>query len=268
MADPRIRRDDLEEALVSLGTRLEFPAEPQLARTVRAHLEAHPQGRGRTPWAGAWRFARLQPALGLAALVLALAALVLVFSPATRSAVADWIGLDGVRITHGPPPKAPLGTDLLLGDKTTPEVAQARAGFEVRVPGSLGDPDEVYVLDDRPGARVSLLYRATEDLPRTDETGVGVLIGQFRATLDRDLLIKKILPEGGPVATVEVAGTTGYWLSGRPHLVMYLDQYGDAKLDEGRLAGNTLLWQRDGIVYRLESNLSQSRAAAIAESMF
>ena len=269
MTEARVRRDGLEDALISLGTRLELPAEPQLARSVRAHLEAHPQERmSAQPLTGVWRFARLRPALGLAALVVCLAALVLVFSPSTRNAVADWIGLDGVRITYDEPPETPLGSDLMLGKKVTLDQATSGAGFSLRVPASLGDPDEVYIVDGTSGERVSLLYRSTEDLPRTNETGVGVLISQFPATLDRNLLLKKIVPSEGSVEMVEVAGTTGYWLDGEPHAVTYIDQYGAARQDQFRLAANTLLWQRDGIVYRIESSLSQNRSVAIAESMF
>ena len=265
MAEPKMRPVDLEDALVSLSTRLEFPAEPQASGVVRARLEAQPEERvGRARRAPT----RLRPALAIAAVVLAVVGAALVFSPATRNAVADWMGLDGVRIRYGPAPEAAVGADLSLGDEVSLESARSRVEFQVRVPAALGDPDEVYVLEDRPGARVSLVYRATDDLPRTDEIGVGVLIGQFPATIEREILLKKIIHSRSFVESVEVAGTSGYWLSGGPHMVVYLDENGAPREDQARLAGNTLLWQRDGIVYRLESSLSQGAAIAVAESMF
>ena len=270
MTESRNHAGDLEDALVSLGRWLDLPAEPELAEAVRAHLEAHPKEEGRRVPRLPRRstFERLRPALGIAAAMIAIVGVVLVFSPTTRSAVADWIGLDGVRITYGNAPKEPIATDLLLGERLGLDQARSRAGFPIRVPAALGVPDDVFVKEDRPGARVSLVYRATDDLPPTDQTGVGVLIGQFQATIERDILVKKIISAGGFVEEVEVAGTSGYWLAGGPHIIAYLDENGAIREDQVRLAGNTLLWQRDGIVYRIESNRSQMRSIEIAESMF
>ena len=249
---------DLEDALARLGPRLGFPAERDLSGAVRARIEA---GSGAERRRVSWR-----PALAVATVLVGLTAGVLVFSPATRDAVADWIGLDGVRITYDDEVRAPIAEDLLLGDRVTLEEAEDQAGFDVETLGALGAPDEVYVRSDRPGGRVSLVYEAAPGLPRTAETGVGALFGQFEATYDVDIAQKKMLGERSTLEAVEVAGARGYWLGGGPHTVVFIDPNGEMRADEVRLAGNTLLWQRGGIVFRLETALSRDEAVALAES--
>ena len=256
--------EEIEQVLTSLGDRLYIPAEPDIASAVRVQLETHPIP-PRSGWvqpAPAWR-----PALAVATTILVLAVAIMVFSPATRDAVADWIGFDGVRITPVPEPDERIGTDLALGDPITLAEGEARVSFPVRVPSLLGAPDEVYVDGRGEYARLSFVYRARDDLPAADTSEVGALIEQFRATIEREILSKQIFG-GTDIRVVEVAGTEGYWLSGGPHQVTYLDPDGVPTQDEQRLAGSTLLWEIDGVVYRLESDVPLARALEIAGSMF
>ncbi len=248
----------LEGALTSLGERLELPMHPDIAPRVIVHLNEHPVPE-RERWVVRWR-----PVLSAATGVAVVAVMMMMFSPATRDAVADWIGLDSVRITYGPPPEEPLAEDLFLGEAVGLEQASERVGFPVLVPGALGSPDEIYV--DR--AEIAwLVYSPGDDLPRTDETGIGALIGQFEATIDDAILAKQAFG-GVQVEAVKVAGVDGFWLSEGPHQLYYLDENGRPRQDLTRLAGNTLLWERDGIVYRVESSLNLARALEIADSMF
>jgi hypothetical protein len=39
------------------------------------------------------------------------------------------------------------------------------------------------------------------------------------------------------------------------------------QFEESRIAGNTLLWEQGGIVYRLESSLPKADAVRIAETV-
>lgn len=72
----------------------------------------------------------------------------------------------------------------------------------------------------------------------------------------------------GSVRVVPVdLGDGGYWISGDPHLVFVLDEFGNVKEDEVRLAGNVLLWEDDGVSYRIEADISKARALGIARSM-
>ena len=51
------------------------------------------------------------------------------------------------------------------------------------------------------------------------------------------------------------------------HEFFYLDADGEPQPDTARLAANTLLWERDGVTYRLESALDRDAALAIARQL-
>jgi hypothetical protein len=59
----------------------------------------------------------------------------------------------------------------------------------------------------------------------------------------------------------------GYRITGRPHAFVYVDARGRTREETLRLAGDTLLWTRDGISYRLEGPVSAARALRIARSV-
>jgi hypothetical protein len=65
---------------------------------------------------------------------------------------------------------------------------------------------------------------------------------------------------------VTVEGAQGFWISGEPHVIAYLEPDGDIRSETVRLAGNVLLWETGGVTYRIESTLSRAKAIAIAES--
>jgi len=259
MSDPQNMQ--IEQRLIRLGQRLDLPASPDIADRVAAELEAGPIGRPgpRRSW---W----LRPGFATAAAVVLLVAGALVVSPTTRDAVADWIGLDGLRVEYGRKPARPLGSELLLGDRTTLQGARETAGFEIGVPAALGPPDEVYVAREEPGSRISLVYEADDELPRTETTRVGLLLTAFRARIDDEMILKKSIG-AGLVEQVDVGGAPGYWFTGEPHVLFYIDENGEFSEDRARLAGNTLAWQAEGLVYRLESSLSKQRALEIARSV-
>jgi hypothetical protein len=250
----------LEDRLRGLGNRIDFPAEPDIAAHVRARIEASTE-----PVRGVRRSFRLQIAVAALAIAL-LAGGVLVFSPTTRNAVADWIGLDGLKIEYGERPEAVLGNDLLLGRPVTLEEATAAAGFDLRPPATLGSPDEVFFAP-RPVERISLVYEASEVLPRTGTTRVGLLLTAFRAQIERDMLLKKAMGSNTRLERVDVNGSPGYWISGDLHVLIYVDEHGRFAEDRARLAGNTLAWQKGDVVFRLESSLSKARALEIARSV-
>ena len=71
----------------------------------------------------------------------------------------------------------------------------------------------------------------------------------------------------GVVEEVTVGGEPGYWFSGEPHFFTYLDANGNARDEQTRLAGNTLIWQRGDLTLRLEGKLPRDEPIRIAESM-
>jgi len=248
----------LEERLRNAASEIAFPDAPDVSDRVVGAIEARPAHPLRPSWA--------RPVLAAAALVLVLVAAALVFSPTAREAVAGWIGLDGLKIEYDEPPEGPFANDLRLGEPTTLADAMAAAGFEVQAPAELGLPDEVYVSSD-PDPRVSLVYAARSGLPRAPTTRVGLLLSVFQARIEHDIVTKKALGTGTTVEPIDVDGARGYWISGEPHAVFYIGEEGQLREDRGRLAGDTLVWQEGGLIYRLESRLSKERALAIARSI-
>jgi hypothetical protein len=65
---------------------------------------------------------------------------------------------------------------------------------------------------------------------------------------------------------VTVDGVPAIWVD-RPHPVIYTDREGRTHDESARLAGSTLIWERDGVTYRVEGDLTEGRAVAIAASM-
>jgi hypothetical protein len=154
---------------------------------------------------------------------------------------------------------------LFLGEEVNLAEARQQVDFSVSAPEAAGLPEPVaYVDDDPPGGRVSLVYPAGPGLPETEETGVGMLVMEFRGRLELPFVEKLVRAE--QVEEVEVAGSPGYWVEGE-HIVSYLDVRGEPMEERSRLAGNTLLWQRGEVTFRLESALSMEEAIRIAESM-
>src|SRR5829696_8300918 len=237
--------------------RVEWPETPDLASAVLARVQSAPRPRRRARFASrpAWQFA-------LAA-VLAVVALVAAIPPA-RSAVLDWLGFSSVRIEHHEP-APPAFPQLDLGERVSLEEARRRAPWLVLLGGALRSPDAVYAAPDLVGGvRVSLVYRPRPGLPRTDETGAGLLVTEFQATVSP--VIEKAVGSGAEVARLRVGGDPAYFLSGAPHGFAYAGRRGVAFEDQ-RLAGNTLLVERaDCGLLRIEGRLSRERAAGLAAS--
>jgi hypothetical protein len=257
---------DLEGALRDLGAHVAMPPPPALAARVSARLREEPRP---APALGVGvRLRQPRRALGLvAAAALVLFGALVTFSPAVRTAVADWLGIPGVRIRvrQGAPPPS-LATELELGRRTALSQARAEVEFDIARPrgAGIGAPDAVY-LGRLPATVVTLMWRADDRLPRAHETGVGVLLTQFEASLRQDLIAKTAF-EGATVEPVAVDGARGYWIAGPPHVVLYLMPNGEVIEDSARLAANTLLWQRDAITLRLESALTKNQALRIARA--
>ena len=265
MAETRWPDDVLDRELRSLATQIEYPPAPALVTAVgdRLRAEARPAP-ARAPW---WRMPRRVAVAATLALVI-LATGVLTFSPAAREAVARWLGLRGVRIETVPtlptvptPARSPI--DLLLGEEVTLSEATARAGFDVVFPAELGPPSRVFFDDRLPGGRVTFAYSG---VPVSEHTGYALLLTQFRGSLDEPN-IRKTVGEGGVVQRVTIDGEPGFWLGGADHLLTYLDPEGVPVQDTLRLAGPTLLWERDGITFRLEGEITLERALEIARSL-
>jgi len=248
---------DLEEQLTALAGAIEWPPTPR--------LRVFPLP---TRWGGlGWG---RQLALAAAAVLLIVATL-LAYTP-TREAIAGWVNLHVIvhRVqelpTPSPRPSGSLGQRLGLGSPTTLDQAQAKVTWQVRVPGSLGKPDEVYFNRPPSGGEVSLVYARRADIPVSGLTGVSVLVTEAQGAVNENFFQKFL----GPDATVEqvsVRGHVGYWISGHPHEVAFTDANGDFYVDTLRLATNTLIFDDGGTVVRIEGDMTKAQALQIASSM-
>ena len=169
------------------------------------------------------------------------------------------------RVQHAPTPSplppGPLGQRLSLGERVTLEQAQARAGYKVLLPADLGAPDEVYYQSSH--RMVSLVYGARPGLPVSGDTGVGLLVSEFPAQLTEDSF-GKMLGSGSTLHEVDLGSGKAYFITGQ-HVFYFFD--GPGRTDESRLAGNTLIWQRDLELIRIEGGFSEAQAGVIARSL-
>jgi hypothetical protein len=174
-----------------------------------------------------------------------------------RATVRDWLGIGSVRITRVErlPDLAPART-LGLGQRVTMASAQHEFGTVATI-GALGQPDAVYY-DEKLPHRVTLVYVARPGLPAST-AGVGALLDEIEGSTPIAYAEKMV---GGhvPITHVKVNGADGYWIGGA-HALQLPDEL------RPRLAGNTLVWVRDAVTYRLETALGLREAMALARSV-
>ena len=252
--------DRLTALLADVGRDIDWP-EYDVAPRVTARLRAAPPRRA--GWLPRVAFA--------AAAAVVLATATLVFSPATRRAVADLLGIGGVRIEYGTPTATPhFGSGFDLGEPVTLEQAQAAVDFDVRTidDPQLGAPDGIYLDGSTPaGPMVAFVYRPRPGLPVGAGRDVALIFTQFEAALAGDeFFFKKVPVEGTEVQGATVGGDRAYWLEGEPHVFYYEAPPAGIVREEVRLVGNVLLWEDDDLTLRLEvGDLSLARALRIAE---
>ncbi len=193
-----------------------------------------------------------------AALALVAVAAVLTLVTPAREAVADWLGIGAVRIVEVE--EGLEGLERSLGDLGV-AVPIEDAGWRE---SPLGVPDEAFVQSE-PDA-VTLVWLPRLGLPEVDETGIGALFTLFDGSLDGPVIEKSVGTET-TVEIVEVSDVAAYWVHGEAHSFAYLDPSGEVVVESLRLVGNTLLWEKDGISYRLESALDLEQAVAAAEAL-
>jgi len=253
---------ELEERLEALATSIEWPPTPRLSATIA------PKSRpARRAWA--------QPRWALATVaVLTIVATLLAYTP-TRTAIADWVNLH-INLRHttalptpSPLPSGTLGSNLGLGTRTTLQAAQSAVGWQVLVPAQLGTPDAVYLLMPPAGpsqGEVTLVYGPRPGIATANETGVGVLVTEARGSVNEQFFEKT----AGPDTTIEpvsVDGHDGWWISGKPHMFVFVDSNNEPRFETLRLATNTLVIDDGGTIVRIEGHMTRSQALEIAGTL-
>jgi hypothetical protein len=274
----------LEAALRDVAAAIAYPsagpAGSDVASRVRVGVQDLPRPGSRrglsAPWLGGRRVRR--------SVLVAIAALLVL------AAVAGAVGLGvpGIRIFFGgatpsPSPSAsPIGSpatspsassstgpalvgqSMGLGTAVSLDEAAQLAGLDLVLPPDprIGPPDAAYVFANR----VALVWSARPGLAVDPSTGVGLLLNEFRGSVDEGYYAKQ-LDSDATVTPVTVGGTPGYWISGAPHFFFYVDPNGKAVDDTHRIVGDTLIWTVGDVTYRLESQLGMQAAIDLAESL-
>ena len=253
---------DLEEQLAAMAGSIEWPPTPRLSLAVAPKTRP-----ARRAWA--------QPRWALAAVaVLAIVATLLAYTP-TRTAIADWVNLH-TNLRHttalptpSPLPSGTLGSNLGLGKRTTLEAAQSAVGWQVLVPAQLGPPDAVYLLMPPGGpsqGEVTLVYGPRPGITTASETGVGVLVTEARGSVNEQFFEKTAGPDT-TVETVSVDGHDGWWISGKPHMFVFVDSNNEPRFETLRLATNTLVIDDAGTIVRIEGHMTREQALQIAGTL-
>ena len=234
---------DLHGALTRMAAEARWPATPELAGPVRAAIQALPD-----PPPAPSRRPRRPLLAALLALVVGGGVLA---APGVGSGLLERLGLRNATVTQVErlPPTA-LGARLELGERRTLGGARRAAGFDLLRPAALGPPREVYV----DAGVVSFVYRARSGRP--------ILFTQVPGSAGR--YVQKFVTEN--TRRVRIAGAPGLLLRG-PHAVFFDARGGGTRMQEARLAKNTLMWERDGLLLRLEGEQPAGELIRLARSV-
>ena len=294
--------DPLELALVQAGRAIAYPPTPPIAARVAQSLAATPMRpaprTARTPWWRAWAWPRRR-LVGSLVVALFLTLCLLLAFPNTREAIAQFFGLNTIRIFPitptptatstptaqiAPTPVGASGAQLVITPQptTTPSAtptpapraqccettladAQARAQFKLLLPPNqppsrahlqqIFDPfQQVILIFGDPASPTFTLYQA------------------HNAAYGKFVPFGKGVDAGTIIETLRVRGQPAFWMTGAPHLLVYLDARGTPVPESARTVDvNTLAWEalngRDSLTYRIETKLSKEEAIRFAESL-
>ena len=158
------------------------------------------------------------------------------------TAGAAALGLFGgtVEVERGPVPKG-LATEYELGPRVSLEEAERRLGFRPPYPRALRD----------------LTFHATRT--RFAATDGDVLFTAFRGDIPREL-IRKVVEPGTEILQVRRT----LWIEGG-HLFFYRDP--DGEIRDERLSESAYLFERGGLILRLEGGFTRREAIRLAASV-
>jgi len=198
------------------------------------------------------RASRVRPlALGFAILLAVLAG-VLAFSPGARSAFLEIFRLKGATVERVERLPEVEVRAIDFGEQVSRKEAERRVGFKLV---DLGEPDAVFV---RGGRMASLVYGPVEK-PR-------LVLSELRGAV-WDGFVKKVGGSGTRIEEVKVDGERGLFITGDEHFVMFVDEIGAIKDEPTYLVGTVLLWNRGPLLLRLEGDLTRDEAIELAESV-
>lgn len=270
LSQPPERSGDFADEIGRIAQGFAYPPTPDLATSIFSRPPRKP-ARG---WLPATRPARV---------VLALLVLFIVFSallsvPPVRAQLLEYLQVGVMRIFFTTPtpemeegslPALPGGVpeaqadvtatpqaDTALPGKTTLE--QARQAFDGGLslptyPPGLGEPDEVYLL--QAGTPVAVLVWLEPDDPQTARLSLYVLP-------PGNIIAKKQIGSATPTT---LNGAEAFWIED-PHPLELYDEQGQPFINR-YVSQHVLVWFKDDLTYRLESDLPLAEAVRVAESI-
>lgn len=248
-----VRPDDerTAAALRGLAADVTFPVAPSLAEAVTSRLVRERASRARPalPSLALWSRRRLVVALAIGLLgALGIAA-----------AARLTIGAITVRVQPTPTVSLPPVEPDVLGDPLAAAQAEALAGFEPALPPGPA-PDEAYVVQS-PFGDAGLVYawRPSAGRPAIPGTTWEQVLMAFQGDDER---VVKTVERFEDVRPARVNATRAFWIPVPHQVVLETDRGTETFLAEG----NVLIWEVDGVTYRLETTLGKARAVALAET--
>jgi hypothetical protein len=258
-----------EEQIRKWSQEFRYPQTPDIADAVIRRIDG-----------GARLAQRLRPRLAWAVVVILLLMAALMAVPPVRAQVLEYLQIGAIRIflaesTPTPtqestlPPSVAGETGSLiptntprpypslvdLAGETTLSEAKSELNFPIQLPtypSDLGEPDRVF-LQDLGGQAALLVWMAPIEpgLIRLDLLLMGP--GTFAE-------------KGLPLVLEEttVNSQKALWTEGLHFLHLGGSMYQGVPLV---IEGNILIWEQDGITYRLESDLTMDEAVRVAESL-
>jgi GNAT superfamily N-acetyltransferase len=227
---------ELELELRALGAEIAVPATPDVTPAVARRIHRRRTTR------------RLLVAIAVAAAAFGIALAV----PPGRSAILRFFHLQGVTVERVDtlPARRARGIGRALGASMPLAAAERRLGFRFRLP---------------PGARPADA-RVIDSLGTVvlEHDGSALLLSEFRGDVFN--LLKKVAGPSTTVAEADVGGRPGIWVEGATHF-LYLGRNGAVSDAPIAVHGNVLLWQRGGLIYRLQGQIDEHDATRIAESV-
>jgi hypothetical protein len=248
--------DDFElgEALAAMADRIAWPPEPDIAAQVVRRIryqERHP----------ALARPRLSRPSRRRTLVLVIAGLLVLGGAALAAKLVIDLGALTIEVIPGQPSGLPsaVGVGPTVGHAATLADAEREAGFPAKIPAGLGSPNGVWVDRTTDGTRIVLAWRATDALPPIGDLPWGAVMYEFRG--DTAQAAKVLYSEGNTIENAKVDGNQAFWITGEHQLDLVT---GNGTFANYRVTGNILVWEVNGTVLRMETELSKPAAIRIA----
>lgn len=190
-------------------------------------------------------------------IAVAVAAVIGAVAVPVAPAVADWLGVGGVEVRPVPDPSGVTSQPIFddqLGREVTAREAASAVGQRIVRSELLGAPAAVWLDERGVTPMVTLDYG-------------DVLVTQFLAPLEsREVIASKFAGPDVVVEQVEVAGAPGLWLEGA-HGIALREPGGGTAYVAMRLSANALVFERDGMTFRVETEGTKGEALRVALSL-